>query len=260
MKRNLIITTVLCGMALISACGGGGGGGNTNDPNIGFFIQADRYERSQTTGTTLTFPTAMRIDGRFLEPQGTIVGTLETANGDVYNLQHFPMRKVPAKWRFTYFELPQPGRIPCSPLGGITERNVHKGEVEKLRCDAIVFPITVAPSLIDGQSPPSKIDIQVEGINNEHAPPQVAILDERRNLKASMPATILNLGKGNVQIDTPAMNQFRNGRYQISISNVRADGSWNTIGVAQIFIFNLIDPNIPIDPDPCLNQAPQCLF
>ncbi len=257
MKKNLLIVMVLCGVGILVGCGSGG---DPTYPNIGFSLQADRYEVSQTTGTTLLFPTTYRVIGNFIEPQGTILGTSEIVNDTFTAFQIYPGRKVPAKWSFTYIEVNQIGRRPCSPLGGTVERNVNPGETEPLSCYARVFPITVSPSLIDAQSPPNKISLQVEGINNIYAAPQVAILDEFGNVKASMASTIMNLAKGEVEIDTPNLTQFRNGRYQVSINNVRSDGSWDTIGVAQIFIFNLIDPDNPTHTDPCANQAPECLF
>lgn len=258
MKRNLIITLVLCVAGLISACGGG----SNNDPNIGFFIRADRIETSQTTGTSIRLPAIMQVKGEFLEPQGTIQGTLGDFNFvTILSHQHFPGRKVPAKWRFTYFEQPPPGRFACNPLGGVTERNVNPGETEPLVCNAMSFPIIASPSIIDGQTPPSKIDIQAEGISNTHGAPQVAIFNERGELNATMPATIIIMGKGQVQVDTPAMNQFRNGLYQISISNVRADGSWDVIGSAGITFFNLVDPDIIIHVDPCGGlERPNCQY
>jgi hypothetical protein len=213
MKRNLKIMIFIFSLAIFSACGGGVGG-NTNDPNIGFFLRADRYETSQTTQTTLRFPTLMRVQGQFLEPRGTIRGTLEQIpTTDFFNIQHFLGTKVPARWRFTYIELPQPGRIPCQPAGGVTERNVNPGEVEPLPCYATVFPIAVSPSLIDGQSPPSTIEIQAEGISNEHAPPRVTIYNEFGVLKANQPVTISNLVKGRVQIETPSLTGFTTVSY-----------------------------------------------
>ncbi len=257
MNKKLLVLIMLAGLTLFSACGGGG---DTSDPNIGFQIQTTRIEVSRTTGNRIYRPTGMRVTGQFIEPQGNIQGTVESFTQDIFNLQQITGAKVPAKWRLTYIELFQPGAVPCFPLGGEVVRNVNPGEVEELLCSASVFPIAVNPSIIDAQNPPSKINIEVEGITNDYAPPQVAIFDEFGEMKATMPATINSLGKGKIEINTPDLTQFRNGSYQITISNVKADGSWDTIGATDIWIFNLISPDFPTHIDPCLNQSANCLF
>lgn len=221
---NVLFYAGLLGILVLSGCGGGGGGNNGN-PNRGFDLLASRVETSQTTGTTIIRPTGMRVEGRFLEPQGTIRGTRELFLEDIFNFHPVPGAKVPAKWRFTYFELPQPGIRPCEGGVRVVERNVGVGALEELRCPAFVFPIAISPSIINGQSPPLKIDIEVKGVQNEFGPPHVAILNEFGQLMTSLPATIIYLEKGKIQIDTPNVSQYRNGTYQITVSNVMSDGS-----------------------------------
>lgn len=259
--NKLIISVGLFSIAFLSACGSGGGGSNNTNPNRGFDLLASRIEVSATTGSEIIRPTNMRVQGQFLEQQGTIRGTIEqfSATDIGPGPRNFPGTKVPARWRFTYVEVGQIGRIPCQEGIITVERNVGVGALEELFCSARVFPIVVSPNAINGQAPPAKIDIQVEGLSNEFNVPQIAILNEFGQLKAAIPATIMNLGKGQIQIDTPNLSQYSNGVYSVTISNVKANGAWDVVGGTEITIYGNPVPQPPNYPDPCNIPAP-CLY
>lgn len=247
---------LFCGLALFSACGH-----TPNNPNGGFFLLPQRLEVSATTGSEIVVPTTMRAQGQFIEPQGTIQGTVESfpaidigpAATQIANA------KVPAKWRITYVEVNQIGRIPCQDGIQTVERNVSPSEVEPLLCRARVFPISVSPNAIDAQLPPPKIDFEVEGISDEYGPPQIAIFDEFGQLRAAIPATVVSLGKGKIQIDTPNLSQYYSGVYSVTVSNIRANGAWDVIGGTEVSIYGNAPPIDPHDPNPCAIPAP-CLF
>lgn len=260
-QRVSFISLILVVSVAISGCNSGGGGGNSSDPNIGFFLIGDRFEQSQTTGSTIVVPTIMRAQGQFIEPQGTIRGTVES----------FPVRdigpaadrivgaKVPAKWRITYVEAAQPGRIPCQDGIRTVERNVGVGELERLTCTARVFPVTLIPNSVDVQSPPTTIEIDVEGISSEHGQPQVAMLNEFGQLQFAVPATIIESAKHRIRFTVPNMSAFYNGVYSVSVNNVRSDGSWNVIGVGELSVYGNEAPPLPQHPNPCVIPA-ECLF
>lgn len=251
------LTSIIC--ILPSGCGSGGG--NTGDPHIGFFLLPNRFEVSQTTGSEISVPTLMRAQGEFIEPQGTIQGTLELFPfRDIGPAAtQIPDAKVPAKWRITYFELPQPGRIPCQDGIRTVERNVHPGEVEPLSCTALVFPVAIIPNTVDTQNPPSTMDIDVEGASAEYGPPQVAILNEFGQLLAVAPATIIIAAKHKIRFTPPNMSQYPNGVYSVSVNNVTVSGQWDTVGVGEISVYGNTPPPAPNPPDPCSVPAP-CLF
>lgn len=261
MKRKLIFASVTFIASIVSSACSGGGGGSSSDPNIGFFLIGDRFEQSQTTGSTIVVPTIMRAQGQFIEPQGTIRGTVEsfpvTDIGPAAT--QIPGAKVPAKWRITYVEAAQPGRIPCQDGIRTVERNVGVGELERLPCTARVFPVTLIPNTVDVQSPPTTIEIDVEGVSNEHGQPQVAILNEFGQLRAAIPATIIQSAKHRISFTLPNMNDFYNGVYTVSVSNVRANGAWDVIGVGELSVYGNVPPQLPQFPNPCVIPA-ECLF
>lgn len=259
-KTNLWILIVTASvLSVISGCGGGGG--NNSDPNRGFDLLPNRIEVSQTTGSVVHRPTMMRVISTFLEPQGTIRGTTEffPARDIGPAATQFPGAKVPARWRFQYIEIGQIGRPPCQDGIRTVERNVGVGALERLDCTALVFPISVVPSAIDANSPPATIEIHAKGLSNDHGAPQVAILDEFGRLRGVVPATITNLEKGMAQINTPNVGTYFNGVYQITLSNVRANGSLDVIGVGELTIYGNEPPDPPDFPDPCLIPEP-CLY
>ena len=261
MKRKLIFASVTFIASIVSSACSGGGGGSSSDPNIGFFLIGDRFEQSQTTGSTIVVPTIMRAQGQFIEPQGTIRGTVESF--PVKDIgpaaTQIPGAKVPAKWQITYVEAAQPGRIPCQDGIRTVERNVGVGELERLPCTARVFPVTLIPNTVDVQSPPTTIEIDVEGVSNEHGQPQVAILNEFGQLRAAIPATIIQSAKHRISFTLPNMNDFYNGVYTVSVSNVRANGAWDVIGVGELSVYGNVPPQLPQFPNPCVIPA-ECLF
>ncbi|MCE7961784.1 MAG: hypothetical protein DYH05_04710 [Acidobacteria bacterium ACB1] len=202
----------------------------------------------------------MSVIGTFLEPLGTTTGTIEliptTQIGP--GPRNFFNTRVPAKWRFQYWESFM-GQVPC--VGGVhtVERNVHLGEMEKLPCYAYVFPISINPSTVDAVSPPSTIAVEAEGISDTYGPPQVAILDEFGNVRASIAATVTNLGKGQMEFTLPNVSTYYNGVYQITVNNVSASGRWEAVGAGELSLFGNTPPSPPNLPDPCSIPAP-CLF
>lgn len=260
MKSKQIFALILAlGTSLmIVGCGGGGGGSN---PNGGFFLQADRHEISATTGSEIIVPTSMRVQGTFLDPQGTTSGTVTSFGPlDFTNFKDIANGKVPARWRFTYVEINQFGRIPCQDGIVTVDRDVHNSETEHLHCFARVFPITSSPNVIDVHSPPSNLVIGVQGVNAAFAPPQVAIYDGFGQLFAVVPATIVNNAKGRIQIQLPDISNVPSGIYPLTVSNILQDGTWDVIGGTELTIYGNDPPPPPGGGgDPCAIPAP-CLF
>lgn len=260
-QRILFIGLIRVFSFAISGCNSGGGSGGNSDPNIGFFLIGDRYEQSQTTGSTIVVPTIMRAYGQFIEPLGTTRGTVEsfpvTDIGPAAT--RIPNAKVPAKWRITYVEAAQPGRIPCQDGIRTVERNIGVGEVERLACTARVFPVTLIPNAVDVQNPPTTIEIDVEGVSDEHGQPQVAILNEFGQLRAVIPATIIQSAKHRIIFTLPNINDFYNGVYTVSVNNVLVNGAWDVIGVGELSVYGNVPPQLPQYPNPCLIPA-DCLF
>lgn len=260
MRNKLyLMVTIFFGVIFAPACTGGGGSGNP--PDRGFDLFPDRIEISQTTGSQVHRPAVMRVISTFLEPQGTTQGTIEffpeTEIGPGF--RNFFNARVPGKWRFQYREVALLGRIPC--VGGIhtVERNVHIGEMESLPCEAVVFPITIAPNTVDANSPPSTIQIQAEGASDTYGAPQIAILDEFGNLKASVTTTVTNIGKGQLEFTPPSMGTYSNGVYQLTVNNITSTGSWDVVGAGEVSIYGNTPPPGPNPPNPCSVPTP-CLF
>jgi len=203
----------------------------------------------------------MRVVSNFLEPLGPTQGTIEyfgpTDIGPAAT--NFPNARVPGKWRFQFVEIMQVGAIPC--LDGIQTvvRNVHIGEMETLTCHAYAFPVSVAPNTVDTSSPPPTIQIEAEGVSDTYGAPQIAILDEFGNLKASIASSIVNIGKGQIAFTPPNLTSYSNGVYQLTVNNITASGRWDTVGAGEISMYGHTPPPGPNPPDPCNNPAP-CLF
>jgi len=263
LSRSILMTFASFMVFLLAGCpgpGSGSGGGN-NPPDIGFFVRPDRHEVSQTTGSEMIVPTLMRAEAQFIEPQGTIQGSVEYfVPRDVGPAAtRFENAKVPAKWRITYVELPQPGRMPCQDGIVTVYRNVHVAEIEPLPCYARVFPVTLSPNAVDSQSQPVAIEIDIDGVSDEFGSPQVAILNEFGQLKATASATIIANAKHRISFALPSITQFRNGIYTVSVNNVKANGSWDVIGTGQLSIYGGVVPDVPTNPDPCAIPQP-CLY
>lgn len=257
-RHHFLLIALITGIAILPSCTGGG---SSNPPNRGFDLFPDRIEISQTTGSQVHRPAVMRVISTFLEPQGTTQGTIEffpeTEIGPGF--QNFFNARVPGKWRFQYREVALPGRIPC--VGGIhtVERNVHVGETETLYCEAPSFPITLAPNAVNADSPPSTIQIEAEGASDTYGAPQVAILDEFGNLRASVTTTVLNIGKGQLEFTLPNMSAYSNGVYQITINNIDSSGRWDVVGAGELSVYGNTPPSQPSPPNPCSIPTP-CLF
>lgn len=258
-KQIFALLLVLGSSFMIIGCPGNGGGGN--NPSGGFFLRADRTELSATTGSSIVVPTSMRVQGTFLEALGTTSGNVTSFGPlDFTSFKDIPSGKVPARWRFTYIEINQFGRIPCQDGLVTVERNVYNSETEPLPCTARVFPIAISPNAIDAHAPPSTIIITVQGVNADFAPPRVAIFDEFGQLYASVPVTILNGERGRIQIPTPNLSNAPSGVYPITVSNILQDGSWDVIGGSELSIYGNDPPPPPGGGgDPCLVPAP-CTF
>lgn len=258
-KQKFQVMVVVLGFVFLVGCGGGGSG--TNNPNRGFDLLPNRIEISQTTGSVIHRPTIMRVISTFLEPQGTTQGTIEffPATDIGPAVDNFPGAKVPAKWRFEYVEIGQVGRIPCHGGMRTVERNVHVGELERLDCEAYVFPIAISPNTADVNSPPASIEIDVAGISDLYGNPQVAILNEFGVLRDVVSSTVVSLTKGRIAITVPNLSSYPNGVYQITVSNVNAAGGWEILGAGELSVYGNTPPPPPNFPDPCSIPAP-CLF
>lgn len=257
--RIFALSVSLIGSLLLIGCNGGGGSGNP--PDRGFNLLPTRIEISQTTGSQLRRPTTMRVVSWFLEPQGTTQGTIEyfPARDIGPASEWFRDARVPAKWRFQYVEIFPIGTVPCINGVQTVERNVHIGEQEELFCEAYVFPVTVAPNAVDATAPSSTVSIEAEGVSDTYGAPQVAIFDEFGTLKATVSATAVNLGKGQIAFAPPNLNSYPNGVYQLTVNNITASGRWDTVGAGELTIYGNTPPPAPNPPDPCSVPAP-CLF
>lgn len=258
--RNRIIALTSSALCTLFLVGCNGGGGSNNPPDRGFDLLPTRIEISQTTGSQIRRGTIMNVISTFLEPLGTTQGTVEYFPATQIGIAatNFPNARVPGRWRFQFIEVFGPFP-PCQDGIQTVERNVHIGEMEELFCHAYVFPVSVSPNAVDASSPPQTIQVEVEGISDTYGPPQVAILDEFGNLKASVTSSVVNLGKGQIAFTPPNLTSYSNGVYQLTVNNVTASGRWDAVAAGEISIFGNTPPPAPNLPDPCNNPAP-CLF
>lgn len=255
MKKYSILLAVVIGM-FVSMGFQCGGGGSNSDPSRGFDVQTV-VRFLDPRGGGFERPTmAQNVNGFITaNTSSNTIGFRTSFNiPTINNFANVRDAKVPARWSVTGFIFD----FNC-PRIVTNEKSVGIGGSIKLACETFTSPMVASPDSINAASPPQGVQIGGEGFSNENGMPKVAIYNEFGQLKTVISTTSGNISKG-INIQLPNLSSYYNGNYILVVNNINADGTWQVLGTAPIFIYGNVPPDPPDPPDPCLVQRPNCLY
>lgn len=251
MKQLITIIFVFVLGFAIAACSDGGS--STSDPNAGF-----KLETFAVGPGGAIIPTGGRVQGQFLQANGTTTGSVEffsVSHGGAILL--VSGARVPGRWRLTLGPDFAGASDLCLTFTTV-EKNMSLNSLEQLRCPGRFFGFTASPDSLDALNPPATVTFTGEGIKNVFGEPVLAFYNEFGVVVASTQTSSSQsiCGGGEIQgvtVSVPDISQVFDGIYTIVVHNVNADGSWEVIGAANVTIFGNPPPPSPPPPeeDPC---------
>lgn len=245
-KVSLIIIVLVLSWTIVSC--DDDGGVSTPNPNAGFRVLT-------YAGTPTAFiPTAARVEGQFLQANGTTTGTVESFVRDHGGVGYLIIdgARVPARWRLTLGPNVVGGGSLCLTFA-TTERNVSLNSEEWLFCPPRFFSFTASPNSINALNPPATITFSGKGVESVYGEPTLAFYNEFGYVIASTQVQPNQLLWANgeiegLQVSIPDITQVYDGTYTVAVHNIRADGSWEVIGAATVTIYG--NPPPPPPPPP----------
>jgi len=243
-KLVLLVTVVLC-CAFLASCSGGG-----NQVQSGFRVFGEKYVQVVGGGFMFVSPTSI---------QGTRLFDLTGATGSVTSFGPIlcggpcPVEggRAPARWNIVA-GIPQ---AECIGYLEPTQRDVPLNSTQISRCVTfgIVFPFSTAPNTVDLNAVPATFEMSGEGLTTTYGMPYIEYRDPYSGALIGATTASAVSGKGSwLQAAAPNLSAVYDGVYNVLISNVRADGSLEPVGMTTIectgrpYIF---EP--PPDPGPC---------
>ncbi len=244
-KKLMLLVLVFAVTSVMFGCRS-----NSSDPNAGFTVKGVARVFNPQQTLHIDYATGGNFQGVFLSGDGTS-GTITSFDVNesffAYNVRG---AKVPGRWRIGLRRGFVLGSL-CA-LPAVKEVNVRLGSEETIVCFGGTSIFISQPDTVDAFNPPSTITLTGSGIEDTYGMPKVAIYDEYGNVGASVTATQLSSQPDSdmqsLTFNPGDLSQAYDGVYNITVSNVNADGSWSIVGGAIVSVYG--NPPPPPDPGP----------
>lgn len=117
----------------------------------------------------------------------------------------------------------------------------------------VVFPLTMSPSSIDLQAPPTTFEMSGKRLDATYGLPFIEYVDEYTGrVIGSTTATSMSLDGSSLQANMPNLSSVFTGTYHVLVSNIRADGSREYVGTTTVECYGRDGTyELPPDPGPC---------
>lgn len=100
----------------------------------------------------------------------------------------------------------------------------------------------VTPSSVDLQAPPASFTITGEAISGAYGMPKVEFWNQNEILQHQTTASAIAADGTWLQVATPDLSQVYSGQYYIEVSNIKADGTTEIIGIATVETYGRDEP------------------
>lgn len=243
-KLVLFLMVFVC-CAFFASCSGG------SSVQSGFRVFGEKYVQVFGNNPPL-FVSATTIQGNRLFDYSGATGNVSSF-GPLLCLGPCPIEggRAPARWNIV---AGTPG-IEC--IGYLTpnERDVTLNSLQISQCltFGIVFPFTAAPNLVDLQAPPAMLEMTGENLTTTYGMPYIEYRDPYTgSLIGATSATYVSAKGSVLQAAAPNLSSVYDGVYNVLISNVRADGTLEPVGMSTFVCTGRPYPyDPPPDPGPC---------
>lgn len=246
MKKSkfITLTTVVLCFTFFASCSGGG-----SQVQSGFKAVGETYVEVFGGGVLRRGNTS--IAGQWLVDIGNPTGNVRSFNLFCFTPCPIEGGRVSARWNIVA------GTPVAECIGYLepTQRDVTPNSTQVSRCllRGIVFPFGAAPNLVDLTAPPATFEMTGENLTTDYGMPYIEYRDPYTGDLIGATSAISVGGKGRVlQAAAPDLSLVYDGVYNVLISNVRADGSLEPVGISTIECTGRPYPyEPPPDPGPC---------
>ncbi|HEU5414051.1 MAG TPA: hypothetical protein VFW31_09855 [Candidatus Angelobacter sp.] len=129
------------------------------------------------------------------------------------------------------------------PVQSVNEQHnvTFSGMEVALACGVTVNTFAASPATIDPTAPPATMTITGHNMSATYAMPKIDFYDQNRTLWLEV--TALSVSSDGTSLVLPA-NQitFADGEYAAVVSVMQADGTWNSVGGADIHVATPVSP------------------
>lgn len=233
-------------------CSGGG-----SQPQTGFTVTGKAYV--QTIGGGLFFNNLTTVRGNWQFNNGAAQGNTTTFT-ECCGPRHVPDGRVPARWVIT-------AGVPGECIGQITNPNMDVNANDSITAacliPGILFIFSMAPGSVDLMAPPATIQMSGSGLDETYGMPRIEYRDPYTGaLVAVTTATEVGPNGTSLTMTAPDLSSVYSGTYNVFVSNVLADGSFQTIGGGTVDTYGR-DYQYQPPPPPggcgCPPNGPACL-
>lgn len=233
----LMLAVFTSGCCFWPFCSGGG-----SQSQVGFKARGEAYV--QLIGGGLFFNNLTTARGAWISDNGTAQGNTRTFSeccGD----RPVPDGRVPARWQIA-------AGVPGECIGQITGPTVDitANDLVTARCllFGILRPFTMDPGAVDLQAPPATMDMSGSDLVTTYGMPRIEYRDPYTGaLVAVTTATEVRKGSS-LTMATPDLSAVYSGTYNVFVSNVMADGSFETVGGATVDVYGRDYEYVPPPP------------
>lgn len=251
LSAMLLLAVMTSGCCIWPFCSGGGSQSQT-----GFTASGRAYV--QVVGGGFFFNNFTIVRGTWLFDNGNALGNTRSFSGCCGPLP-VPDGRVPARWQVT-------AGVPGECIGQLSNPNVdiQANDSVTAQCliPGIIFPFTLSPGTVDLLAPPATMTMTGSGLDTTYGMPRIEYRDPYTGgLVAVTTATKVGRDGTSLTMTTPDLSSVYSGTYQVSVSNVMADGSFEHVGGGTVDTYGrdyVFDPPPPPGQCGCPPNGP-CL-
>lgn len=240
---TLMMILLLC-VAFFASCSSGG-----SQLQSGFKAAGETYV--QVFGGGFHRVGATSIAGQWLFDIGSATGNVRSFSFFCFVPCPIEGGRVPARWNIVA-GTPQ---AECIGYMEPTQRDVAANSTQISRCviRGLIFPFGSTPNVVNLTAPPATFELIGENLTTDYGMPYIEYRDPYTGNLIGATTAISVSGKGTtLQVAAPDLSSVYDGVYNVLISNVRADGSLEPVGMSTIECTGRRYPyEPPPDPGPC---------
>lgn len=247
----LMLAVVTSGCCIWPFCSGGGSQSQT-----GFKVQG--HAMVQVVGGGVFMNNLTTVRGNWISDNGSALGNTRTFT-ECCGPRPVPDGRVPARWQIT-------AGVPGECIGQLTNPNVDVQANDSITAQClipgIIFPFTMAPGAVDLMAPPATIEMSGSGLVTTYGMPRIEYRDPYSGALVAV-TTATQVRKGaSLTMTTPDLSSVYSGTYNVFVSNVMADGSFETVGGGTVDTYGrdyVFEPPPPPGECGCPPEGGYCL-
>lgn len=236
LSAMLLLAMLTAGCCIWPFCSGGG-----SQPQTGFRVSGEAYVQIVGGGFFMNNLTTVR--GNWISDNGAAQGNTRTFT-ECCGPRSIPDGRVPARWNIT-------AGVPGECIGQLTNPNMdiqaNDSITAKCLIPGIIFPFSMSPGAVDLQAPPATLQMSGSNLETAYGMPRIEYRDPYTGALVAV-TTATEVYKGSVlTMTTPDLSSVYSGTYNVFVSNVMADGSFETVGGGTVDTYGR---DYPIEPPP----------